>query len=94
MSAVASKFEIGDRVVIRNLPCYIPLRRQGLIVGNTGTVIRVGPHAVELRTDCAEDSTNGSIGWGFHASDLQRVGGLSYWARRLTYPIRMRGRAA
>jgi hypothetical protein len=70
------QLNMGDRVELLDLDLYVEEASQGLVVGNTATVL--GRHGGEylLRTDNArdeEEATCGGIGWMFPATSLRKL---------------------
>lgn len=86
----ATTFNVGDKVEITDLAIYENADdadqhpKFGLVVGNTGTVVRVlsGGRAYKVRTDNAEFPSDDAPfddapnkGWFFYGNNLKKVEG-------------------
>lgn len=74
---MGNELKIGDRVRIIDQDGYYASTEQGLVVGNTGTVVRlaeVGVGALKVRTDNASEPTDGGgVGWSFSPEALEKL---------------------
>jgi hypothetical protein len=76
-----SAFKVGDRVRIVSLRGYGQSKVQGLVVGNTGTVMTVYSCCYGIRTDDADSERDATSsdgeGWAFFDNDLELLDGAA-----------------
>ncbi len=76
-SAVEAQPKVGDRVKITILSGYCPSENQGLLVGNTATIIRASGGTFGLKTDNAKSDMEAVCynekGWTFFPHEIEII---------------------